>query len=121
MLVGVLFLPIEIGIVLMTSPLRLTVSVLVLSSTVAMTSSPIVKCVVTSLLAEQSVAQVDAVGVDRDVDRRARLPVIGWAPTHFAVVQPVEGALDRRVGGDCDGLLRRQPVRDVLVERIATG
>ena len=47
LLVGVLFLPIETGIVLMTSPLRLTVSVLVLSSTVVITSSPMVKCVVT--------------------------------------------------------------------------
>jgi hypothetical protein len=47
LLVGVLFLPIEIGMVLMTAPLRLTVSVLLLSSAVAMTSSPMVKCVVT--------------------------------------------------------------------------
>ena len=68
------------------------------------------------LLAEQAVAEVDAVGVDRDVDRRARLPVLRWAPTHFAVVQPVEGTLDGRVGGDGDRPLRRQPVRDVLVE-----
>ena len=47
LLVGVLFLPIDTGMVLMTSPLRRTVSVLVLSSTVAMTSSPTVKCDVT--------------------------------------------------------------------------
>jgi len=47
LLVGVLLLPIEIGMVLMTSPLRRTVSVLVSSSAVAMISSPMVKCVVT--------------------------------------------------------------------------
>jgi hypothetical protein len=43
----VLLLPIETGIDLITSPLRFTVSVLVLSSTVVITSSPMVKCVVT--------------------------------------------------------------------------
>ena len=68
------------------------------------------------LLAEQPVAEIDAVGVDRDVDGGARLPVLRWAPTHFAVAEPVEGALDGRVGGDGDRPLRRQPVRDVLVE-----
>ncbi len=47
LLVGALFLPIDTGMVLMTSPLRRTVSVFVLSSMVVMTSSPMVKCVVT--------------------------------------------------------------------------
>src|SRR6202051_562853 len=39
-----------------------------------------------------------------------------WAPTYFAVVQPVERTLDGRVGGDVDGLLSAGPVGDVLVE-----
>ena len=76
LLVGVLSLPIEIGMVLTTSPLTRTVSVLVLSSAVAITSSPMVKWVRDVVLAEQPVAEVDAVGVHLDVDGGARLPVM---------------------------------------------
>ena len=68
------------------------------------------------LLAEQPVAQVHTVGVDRDVDLGAGLPVLRRAPTDFAVAQPVEGALHRRIGRDGDRPLGSQPVRDVLVE-----
>src|SRR3982074_3401118 len=67
-------------------------------------------------LAEQAVAEVDAVGVDRDVDGRPRLPALSRAPAHFAIVQPVEGAIHGWVGGDLDGLLSRQPVRDLLIQ-----
>ena len=76
LLVGALFLPIDTGIVLITSPLRVTVSVLVLSSTRRdhLVADGEVRGDV--LLAEQSVTQIDTVGVDRDLDGRARLPVM---------------------------------------------
>ncbi|CFS35293.1 Uncharacterised protein [Mycobacterium tuberculosis] len=45
--VGVLSLPIDVGMDFTTSPFTRTVSILVLSSAVAITSSPMVKCVCT--------------------------------------------------------------------------
>ena len=68
------------------------------------------------LLAVVAVAQVLAVDVDLDVDGRARRPVLGRAPAHLGIVQPVERALDGRLGGDLDGLLRGMAVGDRLVE-----
>ena len=114
--VGVLSLPIEIGMVLTTSPLtpdRQRLGVVVGGRDDLVADGEVRVDVV---LAEQAVAEIHAVGVDRDVDGRARLPEMLWAPTHFAVVQPVERALDRRVGGHLDRLLGGRAVRDVLVE-----
>ena len=68
------------------------------------------------ILTEQPVTEVDAVGVDRHLYFCSRFPVFGWAPTYFAIIEPVEGSLDRGVGGHVDRLLRRNPVGDVFIE-----
>ena len=93
LLVGVLFLPIDTGIDLDDLAVALDRQRLgvVVDARDHFVADGEVRGDV--LLTEQPVAEVDAVGVDRYVDRRARLPVSRWAPTHFAIAQPVEGAL----------------------------
>src|SRR4051794_39655994 len=85
--VGVLSLPIEIGMVLTTSPFRLTLKrlgVVVGGGDDHVADGEVGGDV---LLAEQAIAEIDTVCVHRDIDRRARLPVTRRAPTHFAIVQ----------------------------------
>lgn len=66
-------------------------------------------------------AQVHAVDVRGDADLGARLPVLGRAPPHQGVVEPVELAVHLRFRGDLDGVLRGLPILDGVRELESDG
>ena len=51
------------------------------------------------------VTEVDAEHVDRDAHLGPRLPELRRTPAHILRADPVEGTLDRRIGGDDDRIL----------------
>ena len=61
-------------------------------------------------------AQVRAIGLHINIDRGAGRPKVFRAPAQLLIVQPVESALHRRVGGDADGVLGSLPINNGLGE-----